>query len=92
MTTPTQRHTKSRRNKRRSHLRLKAQTLSRCAKCGNTTMPHMMCDNCGTYRGKQIVDVMARLDKKERKRREKEQKEHAKEQKNAPNMEELSKK
>lgn len=94
MTTPTQRHTKSRRNKRRSHLKLTAAALEKCAKCGSPLLPHTLCDHCGFYKGKEMIAVLAKLDKKERKRREKDQKEYAKEQKNipAPSMEELSKK
>jgi large subunit ribosomal protein L32 len=94
MTTPTQRHTKSRRNKRRSHLRLSSVLLARCAKCGNAVLPHVICENCGAYRGKAMIDVLAKLDKKERKRREKDQKEYAKDKESTPSgsLEELSRK
>ena len=34
-------------------------------------MPHQVCVNCGYYKGKEEVDVMKKLDKKERKEREK---------------------
>jgi len=30
-----------------------------------------MCANCGYYKGKEVVNVLAKLDKKERKQREK---------------------
>ena len=90
MAAPKQRHTKSRRNNRRSHLALKKQIFSVCAKCGSYVLPHRLCSNCGTYAGTEIVDVLAKLDKKERKKKEKEISEQSQEQK-PMSMEELSK-
>lgn len=69
---PTQRHTKSRRNRGRSHQALKPQAITQCVKCKAPVLGHMACLNCGTYRGRVVVDVLARLDKKERKRKAKE--------------------
>jgi len=94
---PKQRHTKSRRNKRRSHHSLgKAQPIA-CSKCGNFIMPHQMCPGCGYYKNKQIIDIAAKLDKKQRKKLKKMEKEQEKEKqtqaKTRPlNLEELSKK
>ncbi len=80
MAVPKQRHTKSRRNRRRSHHALKKQGLSECPKCKETVMPHQLCQNCGTYGGREVVDVLAKLNKKERKKKEKELGEQEKEQ------------
>lgn len=84
MPIPRQRHTKSRRNRRRSHLALKVLSLSKCPKCGSPVLPHQACKNCGTYQGRQVIDVMKKLTKREQKKRAKElaeQEEKAKENK-----------
>lgn len=72
MPTPKQRHTKSRRNRRRSHHALKQTKVIACPKCSQPVLPHRLCLNCGTYNGKEVIDVLAKLDKKERKQKEKE--------------------
>ena len=97
MAVPKQRHTKSRRNRRRSHLALKEKELSSCPKCGEPILSHRYCANCGFYKDKEVVDVLARLEKKEKKQKEKElaaqEKESREEQKAKPlNLEELSQK
>jgi len=76
---PKQRHTKSRRNKRRMHLFAKVPVLVRCPKCGKPVLPHIVCPNCGYYKGEEVIDVLAKLTKKERKKREKEMKAKEKE-------------
>jgi len=94
MPVPKQRHTKSRRNKRRSHHALFKQGFSVCSKCGEPVLPHRLCQNCGSYAGREMIDVLSKLTKKERKKKEKEMVAQEKEQ--APekglSMEELSKK
>lgn len=71
--TPTQHHTRGRVRRGRSHQALKPRKLASCLKCGSPVLPHHVCDFCGTYNKHQFVDVLAKLDKKERKKREKEQ-------------------
>lgn len=94
MAVPKQRKTKGRRNQRRMHLFLEKPTLSKCQKCGHFVLPHTVCPNCGYYKGVEVIDVLKKLTKKERKLKEKEMK--AKEQevkKEKPlSLEELSKK
>lgn len=81
MGVPKQRHTKGRRDKRRMHLFLEQPNLTICQKCGRPVLPHTVCPNCGYYRGKEEIDVLAKLEKKERKNREKEMKTKEREEK-----------
>ena len=74
MAVPKQKHTKSRRNKRRSHIFAKAPALVKCPKCGKPVLPHTACLNCGYYKSNEVIDVLKKLTKKERKRKEKEMK------------------
>lgn len=69
---PVKRHTSSKRKRRRSHLALSSSNFIQCSKCKEYTLPHIVCANCGYYGGTQIIDVLAKLDKKERRRKEKE--------------------
>ncbi len=72
MAVPKQKHTKSRRNKRRMHIFLKEPTLTKCSQCGHLVLPHRVCSYCGYYKGKKVLEVLEKLDKKEKKKREKE--------------------
>lgn len=72
MAVPKQRHTKSKRNRRRMHLFIKPTALSVCEKCKKPVRPHTICLNCGSYKGKEIVNVFAKLTKKEQKIKQKE--------------------
>lgn len=51
---------------------LKLPQLSKCPRCGAAVLPHRVCTNCGYYRGRQVIDVLAKLTKKERKAKERE--------------------
>jgi hypothetical protein len=35
-------------------------------------MPHTVCNNCGKYQERQVIDVLGKLTKKEKKKKEKE--------------------
>lgn len=97
MGTPKQRRTRSARGQRRSHHAFKAIKLAKCGKCGKPVLPHQLCLHCGTYSNREVIDVMAKLTKKERKIAEREKRLREREQKSKNetkplNPEELSKK
>ncbi|OGZ34261.1 MAG: 50S ribosomal protein L32 [Candidatus Portnoybacteria bacterium RBG_19FT_COMBO_36_7] len=89
MPTMRQRHTHSHTHQRRSHHALKAQVFGLCDKCGQAVQPHRVCPNCGTYQGREVIDVLKKLTKKERKDKQKEMAEQEKEAKKM-DMESLS--
>jgi len=92
MAVPKQRKTKSRRNQRRMHIYLKQPSLTICQKCGKPVLPHIVCGNCGYYKGRQVIDVLKKLTKKEKKKKEKEMKEGEEITKKPLTVEGLSKK
>jgi len=92
---PKQRKTKSRRNQRRSHLSLSKKNLVKCSHCSRMILPHRMCQFCGYFKGRQIIDVMAKLSKRERKEKQKQEQarlEKSKKSKKGLSLEQLSRK
>lgn len=71
MAVPKKRTTKARRNNRRSHHGTARLQLVKDPASGELVMPHMVNPTTGTYRGRQVIDVMAKLSKQERKAKEK---------------------
>lgn len=65
------RHTRSQTRQRRSHHALEPARLSRCVKCGEAHLRHRVCLNCGSYRGRMVIDVAAKLAKREKKEKAK---------------------
>lgn len=87
------RHTKSKRNRVRSHHALSGRQLAHCGHCKAEMIPHTVCMNCGYYDNREVINVLAKLDKKDRKKKEKELHSHESEtaKKGAPlNAAELS--
>jgi len=88
------RHTRAHTRNRRSHHALKGASITKCKKCNEPVLPLTLCLNCGTYKDRELIDVLKKLTKRERKQREKEIKEkEKKESKNKPlELSDLSKK
>ncbi len=61
------RHTRSHTKNRRSHHALGEPRLSACPDCKAPTKRHSMCASCGRYRGRVVVDMAAKIEKKQEK-------------------------
>ena len=56
MPNPKHRHSKQRRNKRRTHDVAIAPTTAKCSNCQATVLYHRVCPECGYYRGKLAIE------------------------------------
>jgi len=74
------------------HFIAKSPNLVKCKKCGKLVLPHTVCQNCGYYKGVEIINVLEKLTKKEKKKREKEIASQGEEKSKPLTMEELSRK
>jgi len=59
------RHTRSHTKNRRSHHALKTPMLVVCSNCGEKHRPHHMCQACGFYNGRLVIDMKAKTEKRE---------------------------
>lgn len=61
MAVPKQKKSKSRTRRRRSqHDKVTMANVSWCHNCGARKLPHVACRACGTYRGRQVIPIVAR--------------------------------
>jgi large subunit ribosomal protein L32 len=59
MAVPKRKVSKSRRNMRRSHHRLRAVNLGECPNCGELKLAHHICQACGHYNGREVIAQVA---------------------------------
>jgi large subunit ribosomal protein L32 len=57
MANPKRRHSRQRRDKRRTNWKIKTNSLSVCPQCKSAKLPHRVCPTCGYYKGKEVVSV-----------------------------------
>lgn len=58
MAVPKKRTSRRRRGMRRAHDHLKiTAAVESCDNCGEAKLRHKVCESCGTYRGRQVLDV-----------------------------------
>ena len=61
------RHTRAHTRNRRAHHALKIQNLVKCKDCGSLKQNHKVCMTCGKYKGREVLNVLAKTEKKEKK-------------------------
>jgi large subunit ribosomal protein L32 len=67
MSVPKQRHTKTRRDRKRKRFAVAIKKMQKCPKCGKPIMAHMTCISCGFYKGREVVDTLKKTKKKKEK-------------------------
>ncbi|HUT83914.1 MAG: 50S ribosomal protein L32 [Proteobacteria bacterium] len=57
MPLPTRRHSRARKNKRRTHDTLKPPHYILCPQCHEPKLPHRVCPKCGAYKGRTVIEI-----------------------------------
>lgn len=57
MAVPKRKVSKSKRDKRRTHQKVTAPTVTECPQCGEAKLPHHACPSCGTYKGRTVIET-----------------------------------
>lgn len=57
---PKQRISRAHQGNRRRHHFIQAPALVKCRNCNSTKQPHHVCPTCGTYRGRQVIQIEER--------------------------------
>ena len=66
MSTPKKRHTKGRRDRKRTNHAIKAKGVQTCSKCGKPSLSHRACPNCGFYKGREVINTVKKSSKKQK--------------------------
>lgn len=72
MSVPVKKRSKQSKRQRASHFALTKRQLASCPKCKKPVLPHHVCQNCGYYKGRDVlmIDVKAGRKKKKIKKQE----------------------
>lgn len=54
---PKRRHSRTRRDKRRTHYKITLSNFSICPQCHEQKLPHRICPHCGYYKGREIIEI-----------------------------------
>ncbi len=54
---PKQKYAKARQRRRRGHLGLVVSPLAYCSQCGSPKLSHHVCPTCGSYAGREVIEI-----------------------------------
>ncbi len=54
---PKKKYPKARQGKRRSHLAKSPAAIIECSRCHSVKLPHQVCPSCGTYDGREVIEI-----------------------------------
>ncbi len=57
MAVPKRKKSRSRTRSRRAQWKAAPLALTHCDNCNEVKVPHQVCANCGTYAGRQVLEV-----------------------------------
>ena len=57
MAVPARRTSKTKKRMRRTHLKKELGCVTTCPNCGSVIKPHRACLKCGSYKGKEVIEV-----------------------------------
>jgi len=57
MAVPKKKMSRSRTRRRKAHWKVSAPTTAACRQCGAQHLPHRACSNCGTYKGREVIEA-----------------------------------
>ena len=60
---PKRKYPRARRGKRQSHLHMTAPALVECSQCHTPKMPHQVCPSCGSYNGREVIEIKTKKKK-----------------------------
>lgn len=63
MAVPKRRHSKSRKNKRRSHDAMTTPGYTHCTHCDSPIRAHAVCDKCGYYKDEPVLRIKEKKSK-----------------------------
>ena len=61
---PKRKYAKARQGKRRAHLAFAVTAVVDCPQCHSPKLPHHVCKTCGTYDGREVIEIKSAKPKK----------------------------